>query len=297
MAELHPALKPQEADKILSSIQEWMIKQAANPTNPAEDIDKSEFRKDPSISPSVAPVGPPIEASSSVTPGRPLDPSQDGKSSPVATNLFARMKLVVGVVLMALVVGVVWHAYRDNQTRNPIRASLYWLTSSFSATKPESRTSAQSSTELSDRTQTPIAASIRANEVAELKQQVSALINDLAVMRRDVEQLSGKQDQMSRDIATVQATEQNVSEKISSLNQPAPILTQQPPTIARPAAPTHGHARKNVPRLAPPETAKQPDAVSVPATTLSTGTVALTEQPPRPPLPVPTVAETPPPVH
>src|ERR1700734_2054417 len=224
MAELHPALKPQEADKILSSIQEWMIKQAANPTNPAEDIDKSEFRKDPSISPSV-------------TPGRPLDPSQDGKSSRVATNLFARMKLVVGVVLIALVVGVVWHAYRDNQTRNPIRASLYWLTSSFSATKPESRTSAQSSAELSDPTQTPTAAPMRANEVAELKQQVSALINDLAVMRRDVEQLSGKQDQMSRDIATVQATEQNVSEKISSLNQPAPILTQQAPTIARPAAP------------------------------------------------------------
>jgi uncharacterized protein YoxC len=297
MAELHPALKPQEADKILSSIQEWMIKQAANPTNPTVDIDKSEFEKDTSISPSVAPVGPRIEPSGGVTPGRPLDPSQAGKSSPVDANLFARMKLVVGVILIALLVGVVWHAYRDNQTGNPIRASLYWLTSSFNATKRESITSAQSSIELSDKTQTPTAASIRANEVTELKQQVSALINDLAVMRRDVEQLSGKQDQMSRDIATVQATEQNVSEKISSLTQPAPTLTQQAPTIARAAVPAHGQARKNVPRLVHPETPKQPDAASVPVTTLSTGTAALTEQPPRPPLPVPTVAETAPPVH
>ena len=293
MAELHPALKPQEADKILSSIQEWMIKQAANPTNPTEDIDKSEFGKDTSISPSVAPAGPPIEPSSGVTPGRPRDPSQDGKSSPAAINLF----VVVGVVLIEFVVGVVWHAYRDNQTRNPISASLYRLTSAFSATKRESRISAQSRTESSDQTHTQTATSGQANEVAELKQQVSALIDDLAVMRRDVEQLSGKQDQMSRDIATVQTTEQNVSEKISSLPQPAPILTQQAPTIARPAVPTHGHARKNVPRLAHPETAKQPDAASVPATPLSTGTAALTEQPPRPPLPVPTVAETPSPLH
>jgi hypothetical protein len=304
MAELHPALKPQEADKILSSIQEWMIKQATNPTNPTEDVDKGECRRDTSISPSVAPVGPPTEPSGSVAPGRPLDPSQEKKSASAAINLFGRMKLVVGVILIAFVVGVVWHAYRDNQTGNPIRASLYWLTSSFSATKRESRVSAQSSAELSDKIQTPTATSVRANEVAELKQQVSALINDLAVMRRDVEQLSGKQDQMSRDIATVQTTEQNVSEKISSLTQPAPTVTQpaptlaqQAPTLGRPAVPTHGHARKSVPRLVPPETAKQPDAASVPATTLSTGAVALTEQPPRPPLPVPTVAETPPAVH
>src|ERR1700749_2649803 len=125
MAELHPALKPQEADKILSSIQEWMIKQATNPTNPTEDVDKGEFRRDTSISPSVAPVGPPTEPSGKVAPGRPLDPSQEKKRASAAINLFGRMKLVVGVILIAFVVGVVWHAYRDNQTRNPIRASLY----------------------------------------------------------------------------------------------------------------------------------------------------------------------------
>jgi hypothetical protein len=292
MSELHPALKPQEADKILSSIQEWMIKQAANPTNPTLETDKIELRKEPSLSPAVAPVEPPVEPSGSVAPGRPLDPSQEGKNSPAAINLFAGVELVVGVLLIAFVVGVVWYTHGDNQAGNPVRASLYWLTSSFGAAKREAKVSAQS-----DQTQTLTATSMQAKEVAELKQQVSALMNDLAVMRRDVEQLSGKQDQMSRDIATVQASEQNVSEKISSLTQPAPVLTQQAPTIARPAVPMHSQARKIAPRVVHAETAKQPDAASVPATTLSTGTVALTEQPPRPPLPVPTVAETPPPLH
>jgi uncharacterized protein YoxC len=292
MAELHPALKPQEADKILSSIQEWMIKQTANPTNPAQETDKSEFRKETSLSPSVAVVEPPMEPAGSVAPGRSLGPSQEGKSSPAAINLFAGVELVVGVLLIAVVGGVVWYTYGDNQARNPIRASVYWLTSSFGATKREPKESAQS-----DQTQTLTATSTQAKEVAELKQQVSALMNDLAVMRRDVEQLSGKQDQMSRDIATVQATEQNVGEKISSLTQPAPVLTQQAPPIARPAVPMHGQARKSIPRVVHPETTKQPDTASVPATTLSTGTVALTEQPPRPPLPVPTVTETPAPLH
>jgi hypothetical protein len=296
MAELHPVLKPQEADKILSSIQEWMIKQAANPTNPAVDVDKSELRKEPSLPPNVAPVGPSIEPSSSVPPKRPLDPSQGG-SSPVSRNLFARMELIVGILLIAIVGGVAWQTYKGNQTRNPIKASSSWLTSSFSSANRESRISVQSSTQLSDQTQTPTATPAQVNEVADLRRQVLALTNDLTAMRRDVEQLSGKQDQMSRDIATVQATEQNVSEKISSLIQPVPTPIQPAPTLSRPAAPAHGHARKYVPRVVRPETAKQPDPASVPATTSSTGTASLTEQPPRPPLPVPTVAEIPPPLH
>jgi hypothetical protein len=131
---------------------------------------------------------------------------------------------------------------------------------------------------------------MQANEVAEFKQRLMAVVNDLAVTRRDVEQLSSKHEQMSRDLATVQATLQNVSERVSPLAQPAP---------------THGPPRKSVPRLArteaprqpdaapvPPQTPRQPDAASAPPTTSPAG---LTDQPPRPPLPVPTVAETPPP--
>jgi hypothetical protein len=82
MAELDPVLKPQDADKILSSIQEWMIQQAANPTNLTEDMDKSGARKEIAFSPSISPAEPCIESSSSVPPGRPFDPSQEGKSSP-----------------------------------------------------------------------------------------------------------------------------------------------------------------------------------------------------------------------
>ena len=172
------------------------------------------------------------------------------------------------------------------------------LTSFFSATQRESRTSARSSTKLSDQAaQTRTATLVQTDEVAELKRQVLSLANDLAVMRRDVEQVSGKQEQLSREIATVQATEQNVSEKISSLTQPAPTLTQPAPTLARPAAPAHGQARKIVPRVVHAETPKQSDAASLPAATSSTGTVSLTEQPPRPPLPVPTAGETPSPLH
>jgi hypothetical protein len=299
MAELDPVLKPQDADKILSSIQEWMIKQAANPTNPTEDIDKSEARKETPLSPSSAPAEPSVEPSSCVPLEGPLEQSQEGKASPVASNeLFVRVgpvRTVVVVLLIAFVVGVVWHTYRDTQTRNLITASVNWLTSSFGANQRKSTMSAQSSTELSEQVQTPTVTPAQANEIAELKQQVLALTNDLAVMRRDVEQLSGRQDQMSRDIGTVQATEQNVSEKISSLTQPAP---------------PQGQARKSVPRLvraeapkrpdaapAPPKTLRQPDAASVPPTTSPTGTASLTEQPPRPPLPVPAVAETSPPPH
>jgi hypothetical protein len=303
MAELDAVLKPQDADKILSSIQEWMIQQAANPTNLTEDMDKSGARKEIAFSPSIAPAEPCIESSSSVPPGRPFDPGQEGKSSPSTSNeVFVRMRLVrtvVGVLLIAVIAGAVLLTYRGNQTRNTMKASVYWLTSSFSAAQRASRIPAQSSAELSDQAaKTPTTTSVQANEVAELKQQVLALVNELAVMRRDVEQFSGKQEQLSRDIATVQATEQNVSEKVSSLTQPAPMLTQPALALARPPAPTHGQARKSVPRvvhhLEPP---KQPDAASVAVTTSSIGTSSLTEQPPRPPLPVPIATEAPSPLH
>jgi hypothetical protein len=221
----------------------------------------------------------------------------------LAAKLWARLlfvskwmvRSVVGGLVIAIIVGVVWQTYRDNQARKLIKAwghsSVIWLSSSFGATQHDSELLAQSSTKLSDEAApTPAAASMQANEVAEFKQKLMALANDLAVMRRDVEQFSSKHEQLSRDVATVQATLQNVSEKISPLALPAP---------------THGPPRKSVPRLVraetprqsaaapvPPETPRQPDAASAAPTTSPAG---LTEQPPRPPLPVPTAAETPPP--
>ena len=308
MVELDPALKSQNGDEILRSIEEWMVQQAhaTKPTNQTADINKSSPPKETPLAPSIAPPEHSIESVGSAPPERPIHTSQQANISPAASSeLFAKKRLaqtILGGFLIAFVVGVVWQTYRDNQTRNLIEAwehsSVAWLTSIFSAKQRESRTSAQSSTKLSDQAaQKQTGTSLQTDEVAELKQQVLSLVNDLAVIRRDVEQLSGKQEQLSREIATVQATEQNVSEKISSLTQPAPTLTQPAPTLARPAAPAHGQARKNVPRVVHAETPKQPDAASLPATTSSTGTVSLTEQPPRPPLPVPTAAETPSPLH
>jgi hypothetical protein len=301
MVELDPAFDSRNADKVLRSIEEWMVQQAhaAKPTIQTAGIDNCGPEKGTQPSPIVAAPEPSFELSSSASPERPIDQTQQANCSPARSNaLFVSkwmVRSVVGGLVIAIVVGVAWQTYRDNQARKLIKAwghsSVIWLSSSFGATQHDSELSAQSSTKLSDQAaQTPTAASMQANEVAEFKQQLLAVVNDLAVMRRDVEQLSSKHEQLSRDVATVQATLQNVSEKISPLAQPAP---------------THGPPRKSVPRLVraeaprqpdaapvPPKTPRQPDAASVPPTTSPAG---LTEQPPRPPLPVPTAAETPPP--
>jgi hypothetical protein len=180
---------------------------------------------------------------------------------------------------------VAWQAYRDNQTRNLFKAwghsSVIWLSSALGATERVPESTAKPSTKLSDQTSAPAVTSRLANEVAELQQQLQTAVNDLVVLRRNVEQLSSMHEQMSRDIATLQATEQNVSEKISSITQPAPV---------------HAPPRKNVPSLVHAETPRQQTAASLPPQTSAAGTASPTEQPPRPPLPVP-IPERPSPLH
>lgn len=274
--------------------------QDGKPTIQTAGIDNCGPEKGTQPPPIVAAPEPSFELTSSASPERPIDQTQQQANySPARSNaLFVSkwmVRIVVGGLVIAIIVGVVWQTYRDNQARKLIKAwghsSVIWLSSSFGATQHDSELLAQSGTKLSDQAaQTPTAASTQANEVAEFKQRLVAVANDLAAMRQDVEQLSSKHEQLSRDVATVQANLQNASEKISALALPAP---------------THGPPRKSVPRLVraetpkqpaaapvPQETPRQPDAASAPPTTSSPG---LTEQPPRPPLPVPTVAETPPP--
>ena len=305
MVELDPAFNSRNADGVLCSIQEWMVQQAhaAKPTIQSTGIENCGPVKGTQSSPIVAPPEPSIEPSSSASPERPIDQSQQVICSPPRSNpsfVSKRMvQTVVGGLVIAIVVGVGWQTYRDNQTRKLITAwhsAVILLSSSFGATQHDSELSMHSTTKLPDQAaQTATAASMQANEVAELKQQLQTVVNDLALMRRDVKQLSSKHEQLSRDVATAQATVQNVSENISSLAQPAP---------------SNGHARKSVPRLVraeaprqpeaapvPPKTPRQPDAASVLPTTSATGTPSLNEQPPRPPLPVPTAAETPSPVR
>ena len=305
MVELDPAFNSRNPDEALRSFQEWMVQQAdaAKPTIQTAGIDNCGLEKGMQSPPIVAPPEPSIEPSSSASPERPIDQSQQATCSPARSNpsfVSKRMvQTVVGGIGIAIVVAVGWQTYRDDQIRKLIGAwhsAEILLSSSFGATQHHSELSMHSSTKLSDQAaQTATAASMQANEVAELKQQLRAVVNDIAVMRRDVEQLSSKHEQSSRDVATVQATLQNVSEKISSLAQPAP---------------THGHSQKSAPRPVRAEAPRQPDAAPVPPktpsqtaeasvrpTTSPTGTASLTEEPPRPPLPVPTAAETPSPHH
>jgi uncharacterized protein YoxC len=128
----------------------------------------------------------------------------------------------------------------------------------------------------------PAVTSIPTKEFAELNEQLQTVANDLVVLRRGVEQLTARQEQISRDILTVRATEQNVSEKISSLTQATPV--RAPP-------------RKNVARLVRPETPRQPAAASVSSQPPAAAAATAVDQPPRPPLPLPTPAETPAPLH
>ena len=289
-------LNPQAGEQVLRSFHEWMVQQAdaAKSTNRAaqfSDLDNPASRKGPYFSPSIASREPSFKSSSSASPELSIDLSQQRNISPVASNRASFGRRVFRTVgrglLIAIVVVMVWQAYRDDQTRKLIKAwghsSVIWLSSAPSATERDLKLAAEPSTKLSDQaTSTPAVTSISAKEFAELQQQLQTVVSDVAVLRRNVEQLSSKHEQMSRDIATVQATEQNVSEKISSLAQPAPV--RAPP-------------RKNVPRLVHAETPKQPAVASPPPQTSSAGTASPTDQPPRPPLPMLTPAETPSPLH
>ena len=288
------ALNPQTSEQVLNSFHEWMVQraQAVKSTNqPAQpsDLDNCASRKGSYFSPSIA-SEPSIKSSSSATQENRVGHGKQANIAPGASNgssVERRVFRIICGLLIAIVVAVVWQAYRDDQTMKLVRAwgnsSVIWLSAVLGATQRESETAAEPSTKLSDQaTSTPAVTSTPTKEFTELNQQLQTVVNDLAVLRRNVEQLSERQEQMSRDISTVQAIEQNVSEKISSLTQ---------------AAPVHVPPRKNVPRLVHAETPRQPAAASGPSQPSAPGTASPTDQPPRPPMPLPTPAEIPAPLH
>ena len=293
MVELNPAFNSRNGDEVVRSIEELLIQQAraAKATSQKADTANCGTGNPTHFSPSIAPAEPSIE------------PSSNGSSEPNSTPTSRVVRTVVAGLFLAIGVVVVWQIYHDNQSiiETLAHSSAIWLSSSVGSAQRVSELSAQSSAKTSDQAaQTPTAISMEANELADFRQQILAVVNDLAVLRRDVEQLSGKHEQMSRNVETVQASLQDVGEKISSLSQPVPT----PAPVSAQAQP-----RRNAPRLVraeaprrsdaasvPPKTSRQPDAASVPPTTSPTGTASLTEQPPRPPLPVPTV-ETTSPLH
>jgi hypothetical protein len=128
MVELDPAFDSRNADKVLRSIEEWMVQQAhaAKPTIQTAGIDNCGPEKATQPSPIVAAPEPSFELSSSASPERPIDQTQQANCSPARSNaLFVSkwmVRSVVGGLVIAIVVGVVWQTYRDNQARKLIKA-------------------------------------------------------------------------------------------------------------------------------------------------------------------------------
>jgi hypothetical protein len=287
VVELNPAFHSQNGDEVLRSIEELLVQQAraAKAKIQTADAASCDAGNATHFSPSIAPAEHSIEPSSNA--------SSEPNSAPTSSKFLINgvVRTVVAGLFLAIGVVVVWQIYHDNQSRNFVEAlahsSVIWLSSSFGSAQPVSELSAQSTAKSSDQgAQTPTETSSQANEVAEFRQQLLALVSDLAVMRRDVEQLTSQHEQLSRDLETAKATVQNLGDKISSLSQPAPAPASAPSQL-----------RKKVPKLVRTETPKPLDAASVPPPTSPAGTTTPTEQPPRPPLPVPTFAETPSAVH
>jgi hypothetical protein len=272
----------ENGDQVLRSFHEWMVQQArtANSTHQQAhflDLNNQASRKGSYIFPTIAFREPSIGSSTSEE--LRIVPRQQASISPVATNRRSVGKQVfraaVRGLLIAIVVAVVWLAYRDDQTKKLIEAwghsSVIWLSSALGAGGRVSEPPAELSTK--DQVAfTPAATSRPAKGLVELQQQLQTVTNDLADLRRNVEQLSSKQEQRFGEISTVQATEQDVSEKMSSRAK---------------AAPVHAPSRRNGARAAHAETPRQSPAASVPLLVSPTGTVSPSDQAPRPPLPVP----------
>jgi len=320
----------ENGDQVLRSFHEWMVQQARAANSPNQqahilDLNNQASRKGSYISPTIASREPSIDSSTSP------ESRQQANVSPVATNRRSVGKLVfraaVRGLLIAIVVAVVWLAYRDDQTKKLIEAwghsSVIWLSSALGAGGRVSESTAEPSTK--DQVAfTPAATSRLAKELVELQQQLQTVTNDLADLRRNVEQLSSKQEQRFGEISTVQATEQAVGEKTSSLVNDVAVLRRDLEQLSNKqeqmsraiatvqateqdvsekmssrtkAAPVHAPSRRNGARAAHAETPRQSPAASVPLQVSPAGTVPPSDQAPRPPLPVPMPDETLSPVH
>ncbi len=278
----------ENGEETFRSIEEWIAQQRlpSKPAMQAVDTAKSLTGPEAPRCSNMEHASPSVENSKAAPPVRVIVSSQNEKRSDAAIkHSFGGRELIfstVGALLIALVVGGTWKIYADSQTENLIKTSASWLTSRFNAARPEARSSPQTGTGLTDYAPQ---VSAHGDEVTELKQQVSALVNALAVMRRDIEQLSVRDEQLTRDIASIQAP----TEQASSPNQPAP--SQAAPTATR-TTPASGSHQKKVPRTVHADTPNQPVVVP-PSPATTSPPRSLVEQPPRPPLPVPTATETP----
>ena len=287
-------LNLQRGDRALhSSLQEWITQQSKSTTTdqgngkalPDLDDDTSRIRQS-YFSPSV--VSPesvvyPDHAPSGTSPEPSIAPQranikEAGGRASVERRAF---RTAIRGVIIVIAVAAGWQVYRDDQTKDLLKAWGHSLLNRSSAvlatTQHGSEIAAEPGSKLSDQAVTPSApTSIAIREFPELQQQLQAMVSDLAALQRIVEQVASKQEQISRDVATLQATEQNISGRVSSLTQPTAVRVVQ---------------RRNVAKLVHSGTPKQSAAESLPVQTPTPETPSPVDRPPRPPLPLSTPPE------
>ena len=219
-----------------------------------------------------------LRQSSSIDPNQRANIKEAGSRASVERRTF---RTAIRGLIIVIAVAAGWQVYRDDQTKDLLKAWGHSLLNRSSAvlgtTQPGSEIAAEPGSKLSDQAVTPSApTSIAIREFPELQQQLQTMVSDLAALQRIVEQVASKQEQISRDVATLQATEQNISEKVSSLTQPTAVRVVQ---------------RRNVAKLVHSGTPKQPAAESLPVQTPAPESPSPADQPPRPPLPLSTPPE------
>ena len=132
------AVNPQNSGQVLNSFHEWMVQQAhaVKSTKQAAQLSDAS-RKGACFPPSIAPD---IKSSSSASPEHPIDPSKQANIPPVTSNRSSIERQVFRTIcglLIAIVVAVVWQAYRDDQTVKLSEAwghsSVVWLSAALGA--------------------------------------------------------------------------------------------------------------------------------------------------------------------
>src|ERR1700751_2332420 len=110
MVELDPAFDSRNAAKVLRSIEEWFEQaHTAKPTIQTAGVDSCGPEKGTEPPPIIAAPEPSLELSSTASPERPIDQTQQANCSPATGNaLFVSkwmVRSVVGGLLIAIIVG------------------------------------------------------------------------------------------------------------------------------------------------------------------------------------------------
>jgi hypothetical protein len=230
------------------------------------------------FSPKVLSPEPYIDSQSDASPESSIDAKQRASVNEVGSKASVgrrTFRTAIRGLVIAIAVGAGWQVYRDDQTKELLKAwvhsSLIWSSAVLGSTQRGSESAAEAGHKSSDQAVIPSAASMAIGGFPELEQQLQTVVRDLAALQRLVEQVASKQEQASRDMATLQAAEQNLADKISSRAQPAASRVTP---------------RRSVAKLVHPEAPKQPAAESLPLQPSAPETPSPADQPPRPPLPL-----------